>query len=70
MIINNYNPLTQGGISVVNTPAVTPQNPSGRTPAQNAELEAFVAFLTNFTQPPTPDSPMMATLRKFCYSAP
>jgi ABC-type molybdate transport system substrate-binding protein len=69
-IINNYNPLTQGGISVVNTPAVTPQNPSGRTPAQNAELEAFVAFLTDFTQPPTQDSPMMATLKKYCYSAP
>ena len=70
MLVNNYNPLTQGGISVVNTPAVTPQNPSGRTPAQNTELEAFVAFLTNFTQPPTPDLPMMATLKKFCYSAP
>jgi ABC-type molybdate transport system substrate-binding protein len=70
MIINNYNPLTQGGISVRNTPAVTPQNPSGRTPAQNAELQAFVEFLTDFTQPPTPDSPMMATLKKFCYSAP
>jgi ABC-type molybdate transport system substrate-binding protein len=70
MIINNYNPLTQGGISVVNTPAVTPGNPAGRTPAQNTELAAFVAFLTNFTQPPTPDSPMMATLKKFCYSAP
>jgi molybdate transport system substrate-binding protein len=59
-IINNYNPLTQAGISVVN----------GRTPAQNNELEAFVAFLTDFTQPPTQDSPMMATLKKFCYSAP
>jgi ABC-type molybdate transport system substrate-binding protein len=70
MLVNNYNPLTQGGISVVNTPAVTPQNPSGRTPAQNTELEAFVAFLTDFTQPPTPDSPMMVTLKKFCYSAP
>jgi len=70
VIINNYNPLTQAGISVVNTPAVTPQNPSGRTPAQNTELEAFVAFLTDFTQPPTLDSPMMATLKKYCYSAP
>jgi ABC-type molybdate transport system substrate-binding protein len=70
MIINNYNPLTQGGISVVNTPAITPQNPSGRTPAQNTELQKFVEFLTDFTQPPTPDSPMMATLKKFCYSAP
>src|SRR5215831_13926393 len=70
IIINNYNPLTQGGISVVNTPAVTPQNPSGRTPAQNTELQKFVEFLTDFTQPPTPDSPIMATLKKFCYSAP
>jgi molybdate transport system substrate-binding protein len=62
VLINNYNPLTQAGISV--------KNPNGRTPAQNAELEAFVAFLTDFTQPPTPDSPMMTTLKKFCYSAP
>jgi hypothetical protein len=69
-LVNNYNPLTQGGIAVVNTPAVTPQNPSGRTPTQNTELQAFVAFLTDFTSPPTPDSPMMATLKKFCYSAP
>jgi molybdate transport system substrate-binding protein len=70
MLVNNYNPLTQGGIAVVNTPAVTLENPSGRTPAQNTELAAFVAFMTDFTQPPTPDSPMMATLKKFCYSAP
>jgi ABC-type molybdate transport system substrate-binding protein len=69
-LVNNYNPLTQGGISVVNTPAVAPQNPSGRTPAQNAELAAFVVFLTDFTSPPTPDSPAMTTLKKFCYSAP
>ena len=69
-LVNNYNPLTQGGISVVNTPAVTPGNPSGRTPAQNAELAAFVAFLTDFTSPPTPDSPAITTLKKFCYSAP
>jgi ABC-type molybdate transport system substrate-binding protein len=69
-LVNNYNPLTQGGIAVVNTPAVTPQNPSGRTPAQNAELAAFVAFLTDFTSPPTPDSPAITTLKKFCYSAP
>jgi molybdate transport system substrate-binding protein len=62
VLINNYNPLTQAGISV--------KNPNGRTPAQNTALEAFVAFLTDFTQPPTPDSPMMTTLKKFCYSAP
>jgi molybdate transport system substrate-binding protein len=62
MLVNNYNPLTQGGIAVV--------NPNGRTPAQNAELEAFVAFLTDFTSPPTPPSPMIQTLQKYCYSAP
>jgi len=60
ILINNYNPLTQGGIAIRNR----------RTPPQNTELEAFVAFLTDFTSPPTPDSPMMTTLRKYCYSAP
>jgi hypothetical protein len=61
-LVNNYNALTQGGIAV--------KNPNGRTPAQNTELEAFVLFLTDFTQPPEDDSPMMATLKKYCYSAP
>ena len=60
VIVNNYNPLTQAGISIRNH----------RTPAQNDELEAFVAFLTDFTSPPTPDSPMITTLKKYCYSAP
>jgi molybdate transport system substrate-binding protein len=60
VIINNYNPLTQAGISIRNR----------RTPAQNDELEAFVAFLTDFTSPPTPDSPIITTLKKYCYSAP
>ena len=60
VLINNYNPLTQAGIAIRNR----------RTPAQNTELEAFVAFLTDFTSPPTPDSPMMTTLKKYCYSAP
>jgi molybdenum ABC transporter molybdate-binding protein len=36
-LVNNYNPLTQAGIAVRNR----------RTPAQNTELEAFVAFLTD-----------------------
>jgi ABC-type molybdate transport system substrate-binding protein len=62
VLINNYNPLTQAGIAV--------KNPHGRTPAQNTELEAFVAFLTDFTTSPSPDSPMIMTLKKFCYSAP
>jgi molybdate transport system substrate-binding protein len=60
VLINNYNPLTQAGIAIRNR----------RTPAQNIELEAFVAFLTDFTSPPTPDSPMMTALKKYCYSAP
>jgi ABC-type molybdate transport system substrate-binding protein len=60
VLINNYNPLTQAGISIRNR----------RTPAQNTELEAFVAFLTDFTSPPTPDSPTMTTLKKYCYNAP
>jgi molybdenum ABC transporter molybdate-binding protein len=59
-LVYNYNPLTQAGIAVRNR----------RTPAQNAELEAFVAYLTDFTSPPTPDSPMITTLKKYCYSAP
>src|SRR5262245_33818947 len=60
VIINNYNPLAQGGIAIRND----------RTPAQNIELEDFVAFLTDFTTSPEPDSPMMATLKKYCYNAP
>jgi ABC-type molybdate transport system substrate-binding protein len=60
VLINNYNPITQGGIAIRND----------RTAAQDAELEAFVAFLTDFTTSPNPDSPMMTTLKKYCYSAP
>ena len=59
-IVNNYNPLTQAGIAINNR----------RTSAQNTELEAFVDFLTDFTTSPSPDSPMMATLKKYCYNAP
>jgi molybdate transport system substrate-binding protein len=62
VLVNNYNPLTQGGIAVV--------NPNGRTADQNTELNAFVLFLTDFTTSPSPDSPMITTLKKFCYSAP
>src|SRR6202011_3837788 len=62
VLVDNYNPLTQAGIAV--------KNPHGRTPAQNTELAAFVAFLTDFTTSPSPDSPMIITLKKFCYSAP
>jgi molybdate transport system substrate-binding protein len=56
----SYNPLTQAGIAIR----------KHRSDAQNAELNSFVEFLTDFTSPPTPDSPMMATLKKYCYSAP
>jgi molybdate transport system substrate-binding protein len=59
-IVNNYNPLTQAGIAIRNH----------RRPAQNVELEDFVAFLTDFTTSPSPDSPMITTLKKFCYNAP
>src|ERR1700720_386137 len=60
VVVNNYNPITQSGIAIRNR----------RTPAQNTELEAFVAFLTDFTTSPSPDSPTITTLKKFCYSAP
>jgi ABC-type molybdate transport system substrate-binding protein len=60
VLFNNYNPLTQAGIPIKNQ----------RNSAQETELTAFVEFMTNFTQPPSPDSPMMMTLKKFCYSAP
>jgi ABC-type molybdate transport system substrate-binding protein len=60
VLTNSYNPLTQAGIAIRNR----------RSDAQNAELKSFVEFLTDFTSPPTPDSPMMTTLKKCCYSAP
>ena len=59
-IENNYNPLTQGGIAIENN----------RTAAQDTELADFVSFLTDFTQPPEAPSPMIATLKKYCYNAP
>ena len=59
-IVNNYNPLTQGGIAINKR----------RTSAQDTELAAFVAFMTDFTTSPSPNSPMMATLKKYCYNAP
>ena len=60
VLTNSYNPLTQAGIAI--------RMP--RSDAQNAELKSFVEFLTDFTSPPTPDSPMTTTLKKYCYSAP
>jgi molybdenum ABC transporter molybdate-binding protein len=60
MLINNYNPLTQAGIAIKRN----------RTTAQDMELTMFVTFLTDFTTAPSPDSPMITTLKKYCYSAP
>jgi molybdenum ABC transporter molybdate-binding protein len=60
ILINNYNPLTQAGIAIRKR----------RTAAQDTELESFVTFLTDFTTSPSPDSPMMTTLKKYCYSTP
>jgi molybdate transport system substrate-binding protein len=60
VLVNNYNPLTQAGIAIRKR----------RTAAQDTELESFVAFLTDFTTSPSPDSPMMTTLKRYCYSAP
>ena len=60
VLTNSYNPLTQAGIAIRKR----------RSDAQNAELKSFVEFLTDFTSPPTPDSPMTTTLKKYCYSAP
>ena len=48
----NYNPLTQAGIAIRNH----------RSADQDAELASFVAFLTDFTSPPTPDSPVTSVL--------
>jgi ABC-type molybdate transport system substrate-binding protein len=59
-LVNNYNPLTQAGIAINNR----------RTAAQDTELANFVAFMTDFTTSPSPDSPMITTLKKYCYSAP
>jgi molybdate transport system substrate-binding protein len=59
-IVNNYNPLTQAGIAISNR----------RTSAQNTELADFVAFMTDFTTSPSPESPMITTLKKYCYGAP
>ncbi|HTV29899.1 MAG TPA: substrate-binding domain-containing protein [Xanthobacteraceae bacterium] len=59
-IVNNYNPLTQAGIAINKR----------RTAAQNTELTDFVAFMTDFATSPSPDSPMVTTLKKYCYNAP
>jgi molybdenum ABC transporter molybdate-binding protein len=60
VLTNGYNPLTQAGIAIREK----------RSRAQDDELKSFVEFMTDFTSPPSPDSPMMTTLKRFCYSAP
>lgn len=60
ILTNSYNPLTQAGIAIRRH----------RSRDQDTELNLFVEFLTDFTSPPTPDSPVMMTLKKFCYNAP
>ena len=60
VLTNSYNPLTQAGIAI--------RRP--RSNAQRDELKSFVEFLTDFTSPPAPNSPMTTTLTKYCYSAP
>jgi molybdate transport system substrate-binding protein len=57
-VIFNYNPIVQAGITIVHT----------RTPAQNAVLNAFVAYLTDHTT--SPPSQMITTLTSYCYSVP
>ena len=60
MLTNSYSPLTQAGIPIRQR----------RSEAQNDELSSFVAFLTDFTSPPTPDPPMTATLKKYLLQRP
>lgn len=57
-VIFNYNPIVQAGIAIAHT----------RTPAQNAVLNAFVAYLTDHTT--SPPSQMITTLTNYCYSVP
>ncbi|MGJ4942741.1 molybdate ABC transporter substrate-binding protein [Bradyrhizobium sp. HKCCYLS1011] len=57
-VVFNYNPIVQAGITIAHT----------RTPAQNAVLNAFVAYLTDHTT--SPPSQMITTLTNYCYSVP
>jgi molybdenum ABC transporter molybdate-binding protein len=59
-IVNNFNALTQSGVPINHQ----------RDADQEAELSSFVAFMTDFTTSPSPNSPMVNTLHKFCYGAP
>lgn len=57
-VIYNYDPINQAGLRIVHS----------RTSAQNTELDAFVAYLTDHTL--SPRSQMMKTLNDYCYGAP
>jgi molybdate transport system substrate-binding protein len=57
-VVFNYNPIVQAGIEIVHT----------RTSDQEAELSAFVAFLTDHST--SPPSQMITTLTSYCYSVP
>jgi molybdate transport system substrate-binding protein len=57
-VIFNYSPIVQAGIRIAHT----------RTPQQNAELAAFVAYLTDHST--SPNSQMVTTLLNYCYSIP
>jgi molybdate transport system substrate-binding protein len=57
-VVFNYNPIVQAGIEIVHT----------RTSDQDAELSAFVAYLTDHST--SPPSQMITTLTSYCYSVP
>ena len=57
-VVFNYNPIVQAGIRIARS----------RTTDQNAELDAFVAYLTDHTT--SPPSQMITTLTSYCYSVP
>ncbi len=64
-IVDSHKPIGQGAIRV--------SIGTSRSGAQNTELEAFVAFIQDFTVATsslTSNSPMMTVLKKYCYSAP
>jgi molybdate transport system substrate-binding protein len=57
-VVFNYNPIVQAGIEIVHT----------RASDQEAELSAFVAYLTDHST--SPPSQMITTLTSYCYSVP
>jgi molybdate transport system substrate-binding protein len=57
-VVFNYNPIVQAGIEIVHT----------RSSDQDAELSAFVAYLTDHST--SPPSQMITTLTSYCYSVP